>query len=60
MFMGRSGSGHSRKIRLLLNADEPIPTSMIKKIKADLREDLGENTPVEIGVFLNAVKKDYN
>jgi hypothetical protein len=57
--MGRSGSGHSRRIRLLLNADEPIPALMIKKIKADLREDLGENTPVEIGVFLNAVKKDF-
>lgn len=60
MFMGRSGSGHSRRIRLLLNADEPIPALMIKKIKADLREDLGENTPVEIGVFLNAIMKDYN
>lgn len=56
MFMGRSGSGHSRLIRILLDADEPISASMVKKIKADLREDLGENTPVHIGVFQNAVQ----
>ncbi len=57
MFMGRSGSGHSRLIRLLLDSDKPIPASMIKKIKADMREDLGENTPIHIGVFQNAIQK---
>jgi uncharacterized hydrophobic protein (TIGR00271 family) len=59
MFLGRSGSGHSRLIRILLDSDGPIPASMIKKIKADLREDLGENTPVHIGVFQNAIEKDF-
>jgi hypothetical protein len=57
MFLGRSGSGHSRLIRILLNTDEPIPAILIKKIKADLRETLGTDTPIEIGVFQNAIIK---
>jgi uncharacterized hydrophobic protein (TIGR00271 family) len=58
MFMGRSGSGSSRLIRVLLNADKPIPATMIDKIKTDLRKKLGKDTPVQIGVFQNAVTKD--
>lgn len=55
MFLGRSGSGHSKLIRVLLNADYPIPASMIKQIKSNLQKTLGEDTPVHIGVFQNAV-----
>lgn len=55
MFLGRSGSGHSRLIRILLNADKPVPASLIENVIADIKESLGEQTPVHIGVFQNAI-----
>ena len=61
MFLGRSGSGYSRNsklIRILLNADKPVPVAIIEDIKADIREAMGENTPIRIGVFENAVTLD--
>ncbi|MHC4525884.1 MAG: hypothetical protein ACYSU8_10185 [Planctomycetota bacterium] len=55
MFLGRSGSGHSKRIRVLLNADKPVDASVIEDIKEDIKAALGKDTPVQIGVFLNAV-----
>ena len=55
MYLGRSGSGHSRLIRILLVAEKPVSTELIEKIKSDIRETLGHDTPVLIGVFQNAV-----
>ena len=55
MLMGRSGSGHSRLIRILLQADEPVPNSMIEYIKDGVQEVVGEDTPVHIAVFQNAI-----
>ena len=55
MFMGRSGSGHSRLIRILLHAKKPVPNSMIEYIKEGIQETVGEDTPVEIAVFQNAI-----
>jgi uncharacterized hydrophobic protein (TIGR00271 family) len=55
MLMGRSGSGHSRLIRILLHADEPVPNSMIEYIKEGVQETVRKNTPVHIAVFQNAV-----
>lgn len=53
--MGRSGSGHSRLIRVLLSAEKPVPVLLIRKIKEDLAADLGEHNPVEIEVFQSAI-----
>ena len=55
MYLGRSGSGHSRLIRLLLIAEKPVSSELIEDIKSDIREALGQDTPVIIGVFQNAV-----
>ena len=58
MLLGRSGSGHSKLIRILLNAEKPLPVAVVEDIKADIRESLGGDTPILIGVFQNAVIKD--
>ena len=55
MFLSRSGSGQSKLIRVLLNADKPVGASVIEDIKQDIKTALGEDTPVQIGVFQNAV-----
>ncbi len=55
MFLSRSGSGQSKLIRVLLTADKPVPAAVIENIKANIKEDLGEDTPVRIAILQNAV-----
>ena len=55
MFLSRSGSGQSKLIRVLLNADKPVDATVIEDIKKDIKAALGKDTPVQIGVFQNAV-----
>jgi uncharacterized hydrophobic protein (TIGR00271 family) len=55
MSLGRSGSGYSKLIRIVLNTDKPVPAAVIEDIRADVKAVMGKNTPVLIGVFQNAV-----
>jgi uncharacterized hydrophobic protein (TIGR00271 family) len=55
MWMGRSGSGMSRRIRILLMSDWPVSNDVVQDITAAIQATIGKDTPVEIGVFLNVV-----
>lgn len=55
MWMGRSGSGMSRGIRILLMSERPDSTNVAQDITSAVQATIGKETPVEIGVFLNAV-----
>jgi uncharacterized hydrophobic protein (TIGR00271 family) len=55
IFMGRSGSGQSRRVRILLSSDRSVPSSFIEDLRAAVREIQGGDTPVVIGVFRNDV-----
>jgi hypothetical protein len=55
MWMGRSGSGMSRRIRILLMSDWPVSNDVVQDITAAIQGTIGKDTPVEIGVFLNVV-----
>ncbi len=55
MSLGRSGSGYSKLIRIILNTDKPVPSAVIEDIRADVKAVMGKKTPVLIGVFQNAV-----
>ncbi|MHC5061292.1 MAG: TIGR00341 family protein [Planctomycetota bacterium] len=55
MSLGRSGSGSSKLIRILLNTEKPVPNSVIEQIKADVKKVMGKETPVLVGVFQSAV-----
>jgi ABC-type nitrate/sulfonate/bicarbonate transport system ATPase subunit len=55
MSLGRSGSGYSKLIRIVLNTDKPVPAAVIEDIRADVKAVMGKKTPVLIGVFQNAV-----
>ena len=58
MFLSRSGSGQSKLIRVLLNAEKPVNASVLEEIEADIKAALGKDTPVQIGVFQNAVTSE--
>ena len=53
--LGRSGSGQSKLVRIILNADKPIQQSVIDHVKDGVKEVLGDDTPVVIAVFQNAI-----
>ncbi len=55
VLLGRSGSGHSKLIRIVLTSDKPIETSVVDGIKAEVKETLGRDTPVHISVFQSAI-----
>lgn len=55
VFMGRSGSGHSKRVRIILSTDNPVPASVVEKIRTAVQAVQGKDTPVEINVFQNAV-----
>ena len=55
MSLGRSGSGYSKLIRIVLNTDKPVPASVVEDIRAGVKGVMGKKTPVLIGVFQNAV-----
>jgi uncharacterized hydrophobic protein (TIGR00271 family) len=60
LFVGRSGSGSKKLIRILLSTDEPVPASVIKQVEAAVKKTLGRKAMVEVGVFQNAVLPDPN
>jgi hypothetical protein len=55
MSLGRSGSASSKLIRVILNTDKPVPSSVLEDIRADVKAIMGKDTPVLVGVFQNAV-----
>jgi hypothetical protein len=54
--MGRSGSGHSKRVRITLSTSNPVPASMLEEIRTAAKAIQGEDTPVEVNVFQNAVQ----
>lgn len=58
MLMGRSGSGSSRLVRILLSVDDPVPASVIEEIRDAVKSAMGKDVPVEITVLQNAVIRD--
>jgi uncharacterized hydrophobic protein (TIGR00271 family) len=55
MTLGRSGSGKSKLIRILLSTEKPVPDYIIEDIKESVEIIMGQGTPVLIKVFQNAV-----
>jgi uncharacterized hydrophobic protein (TIGR00271 family) len=58
IYMSRSGSGMSKRVRILLVSKEPVTTSLVEDIKLVVQDAQKVNSPVEIGVFLSAVEPD--
>ncbi|HEG44617.1 MAG TPA: TIGR00341 family protein [Phycisphaerales bacterium] len=55
MALGRSGSGNDKMIRVLLSTEKPVPANVIEDIRAAVKKIMGQDTPVLIRVFQNAV-----
>lgn len=54
--MGRSGSGLSKRVRIILSTSHPVPASVVEEIRSAVQAVQGKDTPVEISVFQNAVQ----
>jgi len=59
IFIGRSGSGQSDRIRVLLSCEEQVPASLLADLQGIVNEIHGEKTPVVVGVFQNAVMPQH-
>ena len=55
MFLGRSGSGRSKSIQLLLSSDNPVSDLVVDQIERIIHGIMGKDTPARIKVFQNAV-----